>query len=150
MHVRQTFMARIQQEKEDWVQFLEALEELRTQCFPDEPIATRRYGTLQRFINGVSDPTLRQELAVVYAAESYLTDPPTVESLRFTTRQLQRHRLTKSKPYGPRYAMRSRPHPFMPGKMVNPAPGLPQNVLPPNRGQRNAKQSPGVPPGQHR
>ena len=137
-------MARIQQEKEDWVQFLEALEGLRTQCFTDEPIATRRYGSLQRFINGVSDPTLRQELAVVYAAESYLTDPPTVESLRFTTLQLQRHRLTK--PCDPRYAMRSRPHPFMPGKMVNPAPGQPQNVLPPNLGQRNAKQS----PGQHR
>ena len=147
MHVRQMFMARIQKEKEDWMQFLDALEGLRTQGFPDEPIATRRYKILQRFMDDVSDPTLLQELAVVYAAESYLTDPPTVESLRFTTRKLQRQRPTTSKPFDPRYAMRSRPHPFMPGKMVHPAPGLPQNVLPPNLGQREAKQSPGVPPG---
>ena len=146
MHEQQTFMARIQQEKEDWMQFLDALEGIRTQGFPGEPIATRRYEILQLFIGGVSDPTLRQELAVVYAAESYLIDPPTVESLRFTTRQLQRHRLTTSKPYDPRYAMRSRPHTFMPGKMVHPAPGLPQNMLPPNLGQRDAKQSPDVPP----
>ena len=147
MHVRQTLMARIPQEKEDWMQFLDVLEGLRTKGFPDEPIATRRYEMLQRFIDGVSDPTLRQELAVVYAAESYLTDPPTVESLRFTMRQLQRHRHTTSKHYDPRYAMRSRPHLFMPGKMVHPAPCLPQNLLPPNLGQRDAKQSPGVPPG---
>ena len=31
--------------------------------------------------------------------------------------------------------------------MVNPAPGLQQNVVPPNIGQRDAKQSPGLPPG---
>ena len=139
MHVRQTFMSRVQQEKEDWMQFLDALEGLRTQGFPDEPITTRRYEILQRFIDGVNDPTLRQELAVVYAAEAYLTEPPTVESLRFTTRQLQRHRPNTSKPYDPRYAMRLRPHPFVPGKLVHPAPGLPQNVLPPNQGQREAK-----------
>ena len=139
MHVRQTFMSRVQQEKEGWMQFLDALEGLRTQGFPDEPITTRRYEILQRFIDGVNDPTLRQELAVVYAAETYLTEPPTVESLRFTTRQLQRHHPTTSKPYDPRYAMRSRPHPFVPGKVVHPAPGLPQNVLPPNQGQREVK-----------
>ena len=58
MHVRQTFMSRVQQEKEDWMQFLDALEGLRTQGFPDEPITTRRYEILQRFIDGVNDPTL--------------------------------------------------------------------------------------------
>ena len=121
MHVRQTFMARIQQEKEDWMQFLDALEGLRTQGFPDEPIATRRYEILQRFIDGVSNPTLRRELAVLYAAESYPTDPSTVESLKFTTRQLQRHRPTTSKPYDPRYAMRSWAHPFIPGKLIGPS-----------------------------
>ena len=139
MQVRQTFMSRIQQEKEDWMQFLDALEGFRTQGFPDEPITTRRYEILQRFIDGVSDPMLGQELAVVYAAESYLTEPHTVESLRFTTRQLQRHRPTTSKPYDPRYAMISRRHPFVPGKMVHQAPGLPQNMLPPNQAQREAK-----------
>ena len=146
MHVRQTFMSRVQQEKEDWMQFLDALEGLRTQGFPDEPITTRRYEILQRFIDGVNDPTLRQELAVVYAAETYLTEPPTVESLRFTTRQLQRHRPTTSKPYDPRYAMRTRPHPFVPGKVVHPAPGLPQNVLPPNQGQQHEAKPQMAPP----
>ena len=63
-------MARIQLQEEDWMQFLDALEGLRTQSFPDEPITTGRYGILQRFIDGVSNPTLQQELSVVYAAES--------------------------------------------------------------------------------
>ena len=109
-----------------------SLEGLRTQGFPVELITTRRYEIPQR-------TKLRQELAVVHAAEVYVTEPPTVESLRFTTRQLQRHRPTVIKqPYNPRYAMRSRHHPFIPGKMVHPVPGLPQaaqNIKP--RGSRN-------------
>ena len=132
-------MSRAQQEKEYWMQFLDVLEGLRIHGFPDELITVRRYEILQRFIDGVSDPTLRQELTVVYAVGSYLTNPPTVESLRFTTRQLQRHRRTASKPYDHMYAMRSRPHLFLSEKMVHPAPGLPQNMLPPNPGQREAK-----------
>ena len=80
MHVRQTFMSRVQQEKEDCMQNSDALEGLRTQGFPDESITTKRYEILQRFTDGVRDPILRQELAVVYAAENVLTYPPTVES----------------------------------------------------------------------
>ena len=85
-------MSRTQQEKEDWMQYLDALEGLRTQGFPDEPITTRRYKIRRPFIDGVRDIKLRQELAVVYAAETYITEPSTVESLRFTTRQLLSHR----------------------------------------------------------
>ena len=55
LQVRRTFMSRTQQEKEDWMQYLNALEGLRTQRFPDEPITTRRYEILQRFIDGVGD-----------------------------------------------------------------------------------------------
>ena len=40
MHIRQTFMSRVQQEREDWMDVLDALEGLRTQGFPDEPITT--------------------------------------------------------------------------------------------------------------
>ena len=132
MQVRQAFQSRIQQEKEDWMQYLDALEGLRSQGFPQEAITTKRYEILQRFMEGVRDPALRRELAIVYASEVFLTEPPTVESLRFTTRQLQRNR---PKPnqfpqlYDPRLAMRSRPHPFAPlppNKMV-----LPQGVMPP-------------------
>ena len=103
---------------------------MRTRGFPDEQITTKRYEILLRFTHGVCDPILRQELAVVKAAESYLADPPTVESLGFTTRQLQRYRPLPGKTYDPRYAMRSRPHPLMPRKIIHPEPRMPQNVLP--------------------
>ena len=131
MQVRQAFQSRIQHEKEDWMQYLDALEGLRSQGFPPEAITTKRYEILQRFIEGVRDPALRRELAIVYASEVFLTEPPTVESLRFTTRQLQRNRPKPNQfpqPYDPRLAMRSRPHPFAPppNKMV-----LPQGVMPP-------------------
>ena len=133
MQVRQTFQSRVQQEKGDWMQYLDALEEgLRSQGFPQESITTKRYEILQRFMEGVRDPVLRRDLAIVYASETFLTEPPTVESLRFTTRQLQRNRpkpTQPQQPYDPRLAMRSRPHPFVPlppNKMV-----MPQGVLPP-------------------
>ena len=133
MQVRQAFQSRVQQEKEDWMQYLDALEGLRSQGFPQETITTKRYEILQRFMEGVWDPVLRRELAIVYASEAFSTEPPTVESLRFTTRQLQRNRPTPTQPpqqpYDPRLAMRSRPHPFAPlppNKMM-----LPQGVIPP-------------------
>ena len=65
---------------------------LRSQGFPDEPLLTRRYEILHRFMDRVSNPVLQQQLTVVYANEAYLTDPPTVESLRFTVQDLQRKR----------------------------------------------------------
>ena len=132
MQVRQIFQSRVQQEKEDWMQYLDALEGLRCQGFPQETITTKRYEILQRFMESVRDPVLRRELAIVYASEVFLTEPPKVESLRFTTRQLQRNRPKPTQPpqsYDPRLAMRSRPHPFAPlppNKMV-----LPQGVIPP-------------------
>ena len=124
MQVRQAFTTRQQSDREDWMQYLDALERLRSQGFPDEPVTTKRYEILQRFSEGVRDPMLRRELSIIYASETTVSEPPTVESLRFTTRQLQRTR-SKSAPY----AMRSRLHPFAPlppNKMV-----LPQGVLPP-------------------
>ena len=90
--VRQSFRLRSQLEREDLMQYLDALEGLRSQGFPDEPITTRRYEILHRFMDGVSDPVLQRELKVVFATEAYLSDPPTVESLRFTVQELQRSR----------------------------------------------------------
>ena len=125
MQVRQAFQSRVQQEKEDWMQYLDALEGLRSQGFPQETITTKRYEILQRFMEGVRDTVLRRELAIVYASKAFLTEPPTVESLRFTTRQLQCNRPKPTQPpqqpYDPRLAMRSRTHPFAPlppNKMV--------------------------------
>ena len=54
------------------MQYLDALEGLRSQGFPDEPITTRRYEFLHRFMDGVSDPVLQRELTVVFATEAYL------------------------------------------------------------------------------
>ena len=90
--VRQAFRLRKQLEKEGLMQYLDALEGLRSQGFPDEPITTRRYEILHRFMDGVSHPVLQRELTVVFATEAYLADPPTVESLRFTVQELQRSR----------------------------------------------------------
>ena len=90
--VRKAFRLRSQLEKEDLMHYLDALEGLRSQGFPDEPLTTRRYEILHRFMDGVSDSILQRELTVVYATEAYLTDPPTVESLRFTVQELQRRR----------------------------------------------------------
>ena len=129
VQVRQAFATRQQSDKEDWMQYLDALEGLRSQGFPGEPVTTKRYEVLQRFIEGVRDPTLRRELSIIYASESTVTEPPTVESMRFTTRQLQRTRPKSAQHYDPRYAMRSRPQPFAPlppNKMV-----LPQGAMPP-------------------
>ena len=92
------------------MQYLDALKGLRSQGFPEEPVTTKRNEILQRFIR---DPVLRRELSIIYASETTVSEPSAVESLRFTTRQLQRTR-PKSVPYDPRYAMRSRPHPFAP------------------------------------
>ena len=145
MQVRQTFQSRVQLEKEDWMQYLDALEGLRSQGFPQESITTKRYEILQRFMDGVRDPVLRRELAIVYASETFLTEPPTVESLRFTTRQLQRNRpkpTQPQQPYDPRLAMMSRPHPFVPlppNKMV-----MLQGVLPPPPPPSNAPAAPAV------
>ena len=91
MQVRQAFLTRAQQEKENWMQYLDALEGLRSQGFPQEPITTKRYEILQRFMEGLRNPLLRRDPSIVYASESFLIDPATVESLRFTTRQLQRN-----------------------------------------------------------
>ena len=89
MQARQAFLTRAQQEKEDWMQYLEALEGLRSQGFPQEPMTTKRYEVLQPFLQEVRDPLLRRDLSIVYESESSLADPPTVESLRFTTRKLR-------------------------------------------------------------
>ena len=55
-------------------------------------LTTRPYEILHRFMDEISDPVLQRELTVVYATEAYLTDPPTVESFRFTVQELQRRR----------------------------------------------------------
>ena len=76
MQVRLGFASRYQLAKEDWMQYLNALEGLRSQGFPDEPITTKRYEILQRFIEGVRDSALRRELSIIYAPKVTVTAHP--------------------------------------------------------------------------
>ena len=122
--------------KKDWKLYLDALEGLRIQRFPDEPITTKTLRNPAAVHWKSRDPTLRQELAIIYASGAPVSDLPTVESLRFTTRRLQQYRPRQSQPYDPRWAMRSRPHPFAPlppDKLV-----IPQGALPPPPAPNNA------------
>ena len=67
-------------------------------------------------MDGVSDPVLQRELTVVYATEAYLTDPPTVEALRFTVQELQRRR-HQQQPCNPR-STESGPYQSLQGEEV--------------------------------
>ena len=64
MQVRQAFMSRYQLEI-DWIEYLDALEGLRSQGFPNEPITTNCYESMQRFIEGDRDTTLRRTLSII-------------------------------------------------------------------------------------
>ena len=69
------------------MQYLDALEGLRSQGFPEDPVTTRRHEILQRFIEGVRDEGNSLNTGVNYVSETTVTDPPTVDFLQFTTRQ---------------------------------------------------------------
>ena len=84
IQIQQQFRTRKQTPDEDYMQYLDALEGLRSQGFPNEEVAVRRYEIMQRFIEGVRSFELKRNLALMYAQEQYVDTPPTVEALRFT------------------------------------------------------------------
>ena len=85
--IQQQFRTRNQSDDEDHMQYLDALEGLRSQGFPNEEVTVRRYEIMQRFIEGVRSFELKRNLALMYAQEQYVDTPPTVEALRFTVQQ---------------------------------------------------------------
>ena len=85
--IQQQFRTRNQSDNEDYMQYLDALEGLRSQGFPNEDVTVRRYEIMQRFIEGVRNFELKRNLALMYAQEQYVDTPPTVEALRFTVQQ---------------------------------------------------------------
>ena len=135
--VRQAFGLRNQLEKEGLMQYLDALEGLSSQGFPDEPITTRRYEILHRFKDGVSDPVLQRELTVVFATEGYLADPPTVESLRFTVQELQRSR-HQQQPRDPG-CTETVPYQYLQSDQVPGSPVAPQYESLPPHARRSAR-----------
>ena len=100
IQIQQQFRTRNQSPDEDYMQYLDALEGLRSQGFPNEEVAVRRYEIMQKFIEGVRSYELKRNLALMYAQEQYVDTPPTVEALRFTVQQYLRMRgSTRSENY---------------------------------------------------
>ena len=74
------------------MQYLDALERLRSQGFPNKEVAVRRHEIMQRFFEGVRSFELKRNFALMYAPEQYVDTPQTVEALRFTVPQYLRMR----------------------------------------------------------
>ena len=92
IHIQQQFRTRNQNSEEDYKQYLDALEGLRSQGYPNEEVTIRRYEIMQRFIEGVRNFELKRNLALMYAPEQYVEVPPTVDALRFTVQHYLRMR----------------------------------------------------------
>ena len=92
IHIQQQFRTRNQNSEKDYMQYLDALEGLRSQGYLNEEVTVRRYEMTQRFIEGVRNFELKRNLALMYAPEQYVEAPPTVEALRFTVQQYLRMR----------------------------------------------------------
>ena len=100
IQIQQQFRTRNQSPDEVYMQYLDALEGLRSQGFPNEEVAARRYEIMQKFIEGVRSYELKRNLALMYAQEQYVDTPPTVEALPFTVQQYLRMRgSTRSENY---------------------------------------------------
>ena len=78
IQIQQQFRTRNQSPDEDYMQYLDALEGLRSQGFPNEEVAVRRYEITQKFIEGVRSYESKRNLALMYAQEQYVDTPPTV------------------------------------------------------------------------
>ena len=101
--IRTSFASRMQKPEESLMQYMDALESLRSKGFPDESMATRRYEIMQRFIKGVRSSELNSMLSIKYSDEKFIEDPPTEEQLRFTVHEFNRMReytQARAKPTG--------------------------------------------------
>ena len=95
IHIQQQFRTRNQNNEEDYMQYLVALEGLRIQGYAKEEVTVRRYEIMRRFKEGVRNFELsknKRNLALMYAPEQYVEAPPTVKALRFTVQQYLRMR----------------------------------------------------------
>ena len=124
VHIQQQFRTRNQSNEEDYIQYLDALEGLRSQGYPNEEVTVRRYEVMQKFIEGVRNFELKRNLALMYAQEQYVEAPPTV--LRFTVQQYLRMRGSNR---SDNYQMVQPQHPQP--QQPNQQPKLPQAIPPP-------------------
>ena len=126
IHIQQQFRTRNQNNEEDYMQYLDALEGLRSRGYPNEEVTVRRYEIMQKFIEGVRNFELKRNLALMYAQEQYVEAPPTVEALRFTVQQYLRMR-GSDRPENYQMAPPQQPQPPQP----NQQPKLPKAIAPP-------------------
>ena len=124
------------------MQYLDALEGLRSQGYPNEEVTVRRYENMQRFIEGVGNFELKRNLALMYAPEQYVEAPPTVKALRFTVQQ-NLHMRGSSRPDNYQMAPPQQQQPPQP----NLQPKLPPAVPPP---AQHAQQLPPQQPAAYR
>ena len=75
IHIQQQFRTRNQNSEEDYMQYLDALEGLRSQGYPNEEVTVRRYEIMQKFIEGVRNFDFKRNLALMYAPEQYVEAP---------------------------------------------------------------------------
>ena len=90
--VQHYFRTRNENIEEDYMQYLDALERLRSQGFPNKEVTVRRSEIMQKFIEGVRNFELKRNLALLYAQEQYVEAPPTAKALQFTVQQYLRMR----------------------------------------------------------
>ena len=121
IHIQQQFRTHNQNSEEDYMQYLDALEGLRSQGYPSEEVTVRRYENMQRFIEGVRNFELKRNLALMYAPEQYVEAPPTVEALRFTVQQYLRMRGSSRSDNYPMVP----PEPQQPNQVPNQSPAAP-------------------------
>ena len=126
IHIQQQFRTRNQNNEEDFMQYLDALGGLRSQCYPNEEVNVRRYEIMQKFIEGVRNFELKRNLALMYAQEQYVETTPTVEALRFTVHYYLRMR-GSNRPENYQMAQPQQPQPPPP----NQQPKLPPAIPPP-------------------
>ena len=142
IHIKQQFRTRNQNNEEDYMQYLDTLEGLRSQGYPNEEGTVRRYEIMQRFIEGVRNFELKRNLALMYAPEQYVEAPPTVEALRFTVQQYLRMRGSSR----PENHQMNHPQPKQPPQ-PNQQPKLPLAIPPP---VQHAQQPPPQQPAPYR
>ena len=72
IHIQQQYRTRNQNSEEDDMQYLDVLEGLRSQGYPNEEATIQRYEIMQRFIEGVGNFELKRNLALMYAPEQHV------------------------------------------------------------------------------
>ena len=79
--LRNSLMTREQRRNENLMQFLDALENLRSEGYPEDTAVSRRYEFIQRFIQGVQNSECHRVLAEKFSQTKFMDEPPTEEEL---------------------------------------------------------------------